>query len=170
MIDHGSCISVFDATSKKAETYADPNMSEKPIIPPECTMSQNEDFLDKHINQHVLDHNRVRRENAAHVVNMAELNMTDGSASQLSQIGVQQNRTTEQERQGRSRLHKSPISPSREQAMQGARSDRKDQFGTDLTNCDSPLKDNGPNKLNKLETKMARQESKEQMGIFKNVA
>lgn len=54
--------------------------------------------------------------------------------------------------------------------MQGVRSDRKDQFGTDLTNCDSPLKSNGSIKLNKLEAKMARQESKEQMGIFKNVA
>lgn len=166
MVDHDRCISVFDATSKKAETYADPNMSEKPVIPPECTMSQNEDFLDKHINRHALDHNRVRRESAAHVVNMAELNMTDGSASQLSQIGLQQNKTIEQDRQGRSRLHKSPLSPPREQATQGGRSDRKDQFGTDLTNCDSPLKDNG----SAIMAKMGRQESIEQMGIFKNVA
>jgi len=132
-------------------------------------MSQNEDFLDKHINRHVLDHNAARRENAANVINMND-NTSDGTISQLSQIGLQQNRTIEQDRQGRSRPHKSPLSPPREQVMHGRKTDRKDQFGTDLTNCDSPLKSNGSIKLNKFDAKTARQDSKEQKGIFKNVA
>jgi len=54
--------------------------------------------------------------------------------------------------------------------MHGRKTDRKDQFGTDLTNCDSPLKSNGSIKLNKFDAKTARQDSKEQKGIFKNVA
>ena len=130
--DHGKCISVHDNLSKKAETQIDPNLSEKPIIPPECTLSQNEDFLDKHIrHNHVQDHgmNIAQRSNNGYLDAL-----TDGTNSQLIQ------RTEYKETH--SRLNRSPISPARENAMQGRKTDRK-EFGADITNSESPFKSNG---------------------------
>lgn len=78
--DHSQCISVFDAQSKKADTQVDINMSERPIIPAECTKSQNEDFLDKHIMKHVQDH-YPHRENSNTKIYANDLALTDGNNS-----------------------------------------------------------------------------------------
>merc|ERR1712151_1016086 len=102
---------------KKAETQADPNMSEKPVIPPECTMSQNEDFLEKHIRKnHVIDHTRIKRQNSNEGIGMSEQDENN------SQLGLSQQKSEIQVR----------IIP-----------ERKEQFGADLTNCESPSKNDG---------------------------
>ena len=62
-----------------------------------------------------------------------ELALTDGTNSQLG---------TEVQGLSRVRKEKSPISPAKQGliANQGHQTDRKGQFGTDVTNCDSPGK------------------------------